>query len=245
VVEFQRRSGDVVAFSNFYRATLQALGPIVERPFATPALSLPLVTSPGASAAKAQLPVAAQSGPGQVIIDESTQQCLLDMASSKDSDVQRESVRFLASASQNPTNQAKLASGKDKVPQLVGILGSLLASKDKEVVRCSAMLVANLAQQIAVRPHLLPLTPQLLHLLDLVVPASSVNALLFKEVRRQIARTLVALSATCKGELLKDASSRLATLSVLDKQRFSNDESLRPLIDTTLANLGVGAPARM
>jgi len=253
VVEFQRRSGDVVAFSNFYRATIAALGPVVERPYATPALSLPAVTSPGATAARAALATMTpqptsqgptQAGPGQVVIDESTQQCLMDMASSKDSDVQRESVRFLASASAYPVNQQKLSEGgKDKVPQLVDIVGKLLSSKDKEVVRCSTMLLANLAQSPTVRLPLVPLVPQLLQLLDLVVPSASVNALLFKEVRRQIARTLVSLSSSCKKEILKDGNARLAVHSVLDKQRATNDEALRPLIDAAMINFGFMARA--
>jgi len=241
VVEFQRRSGCVVAFSNFYRATLQALGPLVDRPFATPTLSLPTVTSPTVAAAKAVLaqvaPAIQSYGPANVSLDDSTQQCLLDMATSKDSDVQRESVRFLASASTSAGNQQKLSNGKDKLPVLVSIVANLLASKDKEVIRCTTMLVANLAQQPAVRSSLLPLVPALLGLLDIVVSHASVNALLFKEVRRQVARTLVCMSDTCKKELLKDANSRLAVLSVLDKHRYSNDEPLRQLVASALVNL--------
>lgn len=266
VVEFQRRSGDVVAFANFYRDTLAALGPVVERPFATPTLSLPALTCPTGSAVRqpAGAAVAAKMvDPGaggvgtvapvvvgsnsNVILDDDTQKCLMDMASSLDSDVQRESVRFLASASSNPVNQLKLMSTPDKVVRVVSLLGILLASKDKEVVRCTAMLTANLARQATVRVALLPLVPQLLHLLDLSVPAGSVNALLFKDVRRQIARIVVALSVTCRTELYKRPGGRTCIVSVLEKHRLSDDSVLRHCATVALANLQVptnlGVPA--
>lgn len=106
VVEFQRRSGDVVTFSTCYRTILQALGTAVERPFATPTLSLPVALSAPTTAARSTSAHVARPGPLRtIVLDKGTLHCLVDMASSNDTILQRESLRLLAGVSSHPDNQ--------------------------------------------------------------------------------------------------------------------------------------------
>lgn len=204
------------------------------------------------------------------LVDDDTCKWLFEMAESKDSDVQRESVRYLATVtSTSQVNHQKLVKVFEETPlfdaqvfrgavvakddldsrRLVPVLRKLFVSHDKETIRCATELTANLAQDSAVQPLLLPLMDALMDFLRVEVDPASMNALLFKEVRRQVARALYALSQNpaCKTDMLKRDSPKVTDVirQRLDKLQHPGttgsmslrDKELKMCLEKTLQNL--------
>jgi hypothetical protein len=268
VCEVQRRSGDVVAFSNFYRTLLANLGSdIVDHSYleelssereraklsnnSSGIATLPL---PSFNLAPVSLTGNNNSvGPGQVILDEQTTTCLLDMSNCRETDILRESMRTLSAVSSLPQNQAKLLSttstgnsktgltspqhqhvntSKDTRSRVIQLVASMLVSKDKECVRCAATLLSNIMQQPGVHPQLLTLVPGTVSLLDASDSSETSNSTSFlaaREIKRQIARALLRLSGTSAKDI--DKTLKMSYVVALDKAlRGTNDDQLKPVL---------------
>lgn len=279
IVELQRRSGCVVAFSAFYRRLVAALGTIVcetftpvrvtESPASSlsspalptgllppslrpPALSSQLAPPSLHSASPSPATVAAPELDGsEVQLDVPTMEALVDMAASPQTDVQREALRALASAplssatsiqllhvqptvSSDAGEGSKCARTENDEPgaaeqhsdtysrgrELLALLTKRLTSSDSEVARCSATVLGNLAQRVAVA--LLPFVEPLFSFLR----SPFVN-LASRETHRQVARALAAVCQQHGGEVLKQDSSHYGQfIAALENSRRSDDPSL-------------------
>lgn len=236
VVEFQRRSGDVIEFSRFYSTTLAALGPIVTRPYVTPTLNMASST-PAPLRPKPMVYAADPSPFLPVVLDDAMLQCLFEMLNSTEADVQRESLGCLAQALHQPSNPRKLLSNPEQWSKFMAQCTPLLCSKDKEMVRYITTILSHLAPHEAAHSELLNISDRLLHLLDLNVSADSVNAILFKEVRRQVAVTLVHLTSSHPTFFLKDATK---TVTPIRRQlNLTSDSILRDHLTQCCRNLNV------
>jgi len=214
VVEFQRRSGCVVAFTSFYRRVLAQLGGMVQCLYVDDLAASSKQQAQGQGSGLSVMPLpsmafvgapTAATGPGQVTLDETSVQTLLDMCLTDGADIKREAIRVLAQASALEQNQAFLTSsgsgaGKsDVAARVVEVITASLPSADREIGRCASLLLANLTQaSLSFRARILPLVTTFFTILQrLSEPAATtVGGLLNKEIKRAVSKTLLLLSAS-------------------------------------------------
>jgi len=244
VVEFQRRSGCVVAFTTFYRRTLQALGSMVQSLYvddlAASNKQSGVSTMPLPSLSFT-VPPTSTTGPGHITLDEQSVNALLDMCLSNEADIKREALRVMAQASAIEVNQIQMKK-QDIATRIVEVITASLPSADREVGRCASLLLANLAQaSLSFRLRLVNLMATMFTVLQrLAEPAATtVGGLLNKEIKRQVSRTLVLLSQTQIKEL-KAPSSLSARLGLLEQLAKDKDPTVASNVVTTLQAMKSG-----
>jgi len=214
VVEFQRRSGCVVAFRDFYTRTLCALGDVVSD------------KKPEKRIAELD---AFESGElSRVDLDADTINTLLAMANDENPELEVEAMRILARAVRDDNNLVTISKGISIVPFLI----SKLKSDQEDVVQIASELLVRFSEWEKVQPELLK---------DVLVPVSEVLIGLAKSSRlgdKQAQQSMLcSLSALSKAGKFDDAS-RSACLQALDLYtKPSLDQGLQSLAAQTIAQI--------
>lgn len=203
LVEFQRRSGPVVAFNRLYQQWIRELS--------TDSSTFTLPKQ-------------------RVDLDIPTRDALLEMLSSSYADVQKESLEQLATATQSWRNQSFLLEDSLVLNKLIARLGELLSSRNKDVVRCSCTILANLCMQEMARHIIITLVPQLAYLLGFGL---LIQDIMFKEVLRQITKAFVYLTLTCKSQFVENA----AIMASIEQQRKNQDVTVKTNVEQCLVQL--------
>jgi len=179
LVEFQRRNGCVIAFRRLFQQLL--------RTFSHDGVAhgsvLPEVPSPF----------------GDCNLDKKTAALMLQTLSGQDVSLEyaRETLRVLSCLSKQPNNVAMLLHVNEKLPEL---LLQFLKSKDVEILRCAAHLLANLvcgpSSNVALQKNLSILFDAYTAS-DLQSPGYGAGArnLMQLEIKRQISRSILTLTA--------------------------------------------------
>jgi hypothetical protein len=172
LVEFQRRSGDVVAFSKFY--------------------SQFLATNSGSKckqgAAKQGVRAVATDS-STVTLDSSTVQTLVRMSSSECLDVQREGLRTLASCLASESNRKVLSSASPD------FISSILSSSDEEVVRLGSVIAKALSDT-----SLSPKTVS--SIFSLLSNSWDQNSLMARDIKRQLSQAVAVIASSQTDQLL-------------------------------------------
>jgi len=194
VVEFQRRSGCVVAFRDFYTRTLCALGDVVSD------------KKPDKRMAELDAFASAAGQLAHVDLDAETISILLAMANDENPELEVEAMRILARAVRDDKNLVTISAGISIVPFLV----SKLKSDQEDVVHIASELLVRFSDWDKVQPELMK---------DILVPVSEVLTSLAKAPRLgdkpAQQSMLCSLSALSKAGKFDDAS-RSACLQALD-----------------------------
>jgi len=180
LIEFQRRSGCVVTFTQFYRACTASLSHLIIAP-ASPTAATPALSSPTARATPFDLN-GDEAGTGSVTLDEQTFDALSAMASSADSQCASEGMRALVNCSAAPANCQFIAEHSTKA------LAALRSSSSSSSSYLQ-LLAAKLAVALA---HHKPLRNAIVAALPLVSTSSSSvlasdSDLLLREAHRTLA----------------------------------------------------------
>jgi hypothetical protein len=221
-------------------------------------VTMPLPSSqvtPPTSPTAAPTPTTVATSAAGVLLDDVTINCLVDMATARDVDIQREAIRALATASSLTTNQVRLLAfdkARSASPtsttggsgsRLVDMLGSLLGSNDVEVSRCAAMLTANMGTQSSSLPQLLSVIGALLLLLETSTTATNHTTsvqLAGREARRQAARALAAICSVHAATIRKDRSGHVI-VAAIDRHAHHaaavNDEACKSMLQHALSSL--------
>jgi hypothetical protein len=151
LVEFQRRSGCVVVFTNFYRACTAAISHMIVGSVAAPAVataSVPFEVTLHASEPKAVPSTAGAGGCGSVTLDDASFRALTDMACSGDAVSATEAMRVLGRAvASSPVNQRFVADQSPKCNNSQRTLDSLNATA-RSTNSYLQMLAAQLASAL-------------------------------------------------------------------------------------------------
>ena len=223
MVEFQRRCGDILAFTSLYRSVLACLGQekLIKGEKAKQ-IHQPVRSETEISSDLAELALA------DLLVDSSSVNSLFEMASCELRDVQKEGLSALASVSAvSKENQAGLVK-EVNTGQLVGILKDVLGSEDEEVCHTGAVLLANVCSQEKVRtPVVDDLTKTIVELMK--KQASLAN----RDTKRQLASALCLLSESHAGQLKSVPDLQLT----LEKYKESDDSVLRDAVCKALERL--------
>lgn len=205
LVEFQRRSGDAMLFNSFFRFVKSKSADILEDQ---------------AAAVAAAQPVNKFTPPSyDLLLEAETLSPLQSMAESQYVDVAREGMKMLAKCSTTSDNHQVLA-------KMLDLVLKHFTSKDEELTRYSAFILANLTKTEAVCTRLIkeqtvePLFAQL-------------KATENREVSRQLAQILVNVSEVDSESLRRQ--EYVSTLRQLSNS--SNDTKFKSLVQATLARV--------
>jgi hypothetical protein len=217
--EFQRRRGCVLTFRNVYRHVLSQLGSHLKTPAQPSAKSTGCVPLP--------IPVVDTETPSK---EEFARTCmhLLNMASSRFVDVQREASIGLSNLSDSNISSQNLTSGLE-AEVLVNGLSRLLHSTESDIVRNAAVFFLNLlsAQSPLFEQHSLQnLMPTVFTVLS--SPFSTFNA----DGKRQLLRGVAVL---CQKNPSQNTQAVKPYVNVLDNLRHCSDASIRSSVDTISA----------
>eukprot|EP00457_Paulinella_chromatophora_P002382 gb/GEZN01002386.1/.p1 GENE.gb/GEZN01002386.1/~~gb/GEZN01002386.1/.p1 ORF type:complete len:543 (+),score=55.82 gb/GEZN01002386.1/:382-2010(+) len=137
-VEFQRRSGDSIAFCQFYRSTIVQLRDLNPHPFVS-----------GCKAARVSFVNKPCIDMPTIELEDSTVKALFEMASNENHNIQSEGVQVLACVSGNPKHSEQLLAYMPEHAKagaqgsLVGLLKGLLQVEDTIVLRSAGLLLRN------------------------------------------------------------------------------------------------------
>jgi len=218
LVEFQRRCGDIFAFTSLYRNVLESLGK-------ADLIKAPKKTHGATSSVKAlELPADLDElSLEEVSLDAAAVQSLYDMAECELADVQLEGVSALASVTfDSQANQAKLVGVEERITR---VLRSVLDSADEEINHTGAVLLANVSSQASIQKYLTEqLTTPIVALMGVGVTLAN------KDTKRQLARTLLNLSNPKNVGELKRSKDFAAIEEVLEVCLELDDKILSEII---------------
>lgn len=222
-VEFQRRWGDVVAFTTCYREARNTLGMAgMVHGFKRMSLTGPL-KSPALHGLE-ELGLSSQPA----TIDPATVNSLYGMATCDMLDVQREGLCALASCTTAEHNQRALVESEDGRAELINLLKSRLVSVDDEVCHTASVLLANVCRQQEIRQQVAKsLTESITTLLNAPTSLST------RDTKRQVASALSLVAKTQAKELMEMADQLQAFEVALDTYSRDNDTAVRESISET------------
>lgn len=218
LVEFQRRCGDIIAFTSLYRNVLESLGKAdLIKGSKKPASTAPPAEKPSA------MPDLAELSLEELSLDAAAVQSLYEMAECELVDVQKEGLSALASVSvDSKANQAKLVGSQERV---IRILESVLDSEDEEINHTGAVLLANVTTQPQIHQNVTEkLTSKIVSLMGSRVTLGN------KDTKRYLARALLNLSNPNNIGELKKQKEFAAVKEVLDACRKLEDKILSDII---------------
>ena len=223
LVEFQRRCGDILAFTSMYRNVLESLqqADLIKGPKKAHASSVAATSS-----VEKPLEIPAdlvELSLEELSLDAAAVQSLYDMAECKLVDVQREGLSALASVTvDSQANQAKLVGSQDKI---IRILNSALVSANEENNHYGAVLLANVSAQASVQKTLTEqLLPPIVDLMGACVTLAN------KDTKRYLARALLNLSSPENVGELKQSKDFAAVEKVLSVCLKLDDTALNGIV---------------
>jgi len=237
LVEFQRRSGCVIAFSQFYSRLVSD--------------SLSSILSGGKSRPKNSTPSVPKSD-SDMKLDDLTVQSLFEMIQSCNVDVQRQGLQTLFNVAVDDSNKKVLmqspiqksvstpSSSRAQVTVL-DVLKQLLSSKDEQVVHYTTMILQSFSSSDCSEMCKQLISHPLLDSMFDILNSSWTQSLSLRAAKRTLAQTISTLSKIHAKELmgLPNSSKYVETL-----ERFSccSDLSMRKFCSQSLDELLVHSP---
>jgi hypothetical protein len=238
LVEFQRRRGCMVSFTNFYRRSVQQLAAVqgvmcaADKPQQqTAQATTPALPKGGGCMVAPELKNAAVS------LDLDTLDALTSMAASKSKDVAAEGLRSISSLSKSQLNQValfKLCTTKatqQKAKRFLDLVNANMLCSDDAVSQHAVSIACNLAALPDFRPILaFQMLDTLFHVLD--APSSLEQS--YK--KRRVANALVSIASTHSARVLQHKQSSMFQ-SVLAKYYACSDAVLQRCSKQVLQHL--------
>jgi len=220
LVEFQRRSGCVIAFRRIFQRLLVSF------------------SRNGVVLGSTVLAVPPQA-PVEINLDKKTAALMLQTLSEQDVclEYSRETLRVLSCLSKQSNNLSTLLQVNPNLPEL---LVQFLKSKDVETLRCAADFLANTlsvqSSHVIIRQHISSLFDAYSSN-DLISPGFGTAArnLLQLEVKRQITRSLLTLSSKSTDAISQNPHFS-SYVKVLKEATLSPDSKLQTFASQTLMN---------
>jgi len=209
LVEFQRRSGDVVAFSKFYSQFL--------------AMNSESKTKQEAAKQGTRAVAIDSSVASAVTLDSSTMQTLVWMSSSECLDVQREGLRTLTSCLASESNCKVLSSASPD------FISSILSSPDEEVVRLGSV-IAKALSNASTSPETVS------SIFSLLSNSWDHNSLMARDIKRQLSQAAAVIVSSQADQLLHHPQYS-EYVSCLERYSCSADVNTRTAANTALDEL--------
>jgi len=204
LVEYQRRSGDPLLFNSFFRYVKSKAGELLE--------------DQGIALAAAE-PLTKFCAPDyDIVLDADSLGPLQSMAESPYVDVSREGMKMLAKCSSTPANHEVMS-------KLLDLFGKHLSTKDEEVCRYTAFILANLSKTASVCAKLIT-KPFLDAIFDQMEHSDN------RETCRQLAQLVSNISAA-HADVLKNYSKNLNKLQASS----ATDTKFKSLVQSALARV--------
>ncbi len=217
LVEFQRRSGCVVTFTNFYRACAQSLSHL-------------MVGGSSVSTSRTTSPVpfdltlnSSQPKAGAVTLDAPTLTALTEMAASADAVCASEAMRVLSRAvATSPANQQFVLASTESSNSAVAALKATLSSPNAYLQLLACKLAVALVTVVAVTAPLHAAITKLLPAASVVAVATS--DLIARETLR-VLRSVTAVPALARPQ----RSDKLALPAASDKLSLAIGAGFKPV----------------
>jgi len=231
LVEFQRRSGCVIAFSQFF-------GRLVSDSFN----SILCGNKPKAPVA----PPADLDTEADVKLDDNAVQSLFEMIQSSNVDVQRQGLQTLFNVAIDDNNKKVLlhspiskyvqaASSSSSSVTLFDVLKELLYSKDSAVVHYAAMILNAFSSSDMCKALLS--RPLLDSMFDILNTTWALQSLSMRATKRSLAQTISSLSKTHAQELMMFNGSNNRYVETLERYSCCSDVSMRKYCAQSLDEL--------
>jgi hypothetical protein len=237
LVEFQRRSGCVIAFAQFFSRLV--------------ADSLSSVLSSGKAPKQAQETVTDSS---DVKLDELTVQSLFEMIQSCNIDVQRQGLQTLFNVAIDDANKKVLMqspiqkissnsspSSRASVVTVFDVLKQLLSSKDEQVVHYAAMILQSFSSSECSGMCRQLISHPLLDSMFDILNSTWAQSLSLRAAKRTLAQTISTLSKMHAKELMGFPNSS-KYVQTLERYSCCSDLSMRKFCSQSLDELSVDAP---
>jgi len=239
LVEFQRRSGCVIAFSQFYSRLV--------------ADSLSSVLSSGKAPKEAQATVSSDAS--DVKLDELTVQSLFEMIQSCNIDVQRQGLQTLFNVAIDDANKKvlmqspihKISPSSTSSPSskasvtVFDVLKQLLSSKDEQVVHYAAMILQSFSSSDCSGVCRQLISHPLLDSMFDILNSTWAQSLSLRAAKRTLAQTISTLSKIHAKELMGFPNSS-KYVETLERYSCCSDLSMRKFCSQCLDELLVHSP---